>query len=245
MCMDDEYISIGKAAKMLGVTPTTLRAWDKNGKLTAIRTPGGSRRFSTKKIRIFLGDSLYSQAVEWLHAPNGTLPPVDFYCPNTAVFQSRIEDLEHDLQLNPNLHDSFSLIVAATSEIGNNSFDHNIGNWPDIRGIFFGYDAAKGQIVLADKGQGILKTLKRVKPSLKNDSEALKTAFTEILSGRAPEERGNGLKFVRKVAPIANMDIFFQAGNATVSISKQDMGLDIRETPDAISGCFSYITFKN
>ncbi|NTW89464.1 MAG: MerR family DNA-binding transcriptional regulator [Candidatus Moranbacteria bacterium] len=241
--MDEEYISIGKAAKILGVTPTTLRAWDKNGKLTAIRTPGGSRRFSVRKIRIFLGDSLYNQAIEWLNAPNGTLPPPDFYCPSTAVFQSRIENLERDLRLNPDLSASFSLIVAATSEIGNNSYDHNIGNWPDIRGIFFGYDVAKGQIVLADKGQGILKTLKRVKPSLKNDAEALRTAFTEILSGRAPEERGNGLKFVRKVAPIANMDIFFQTGNATVEISKERTGLDIQETPDTVSGCFTYITF--
>jgi excisionase family DNA binding protein len=243
--MNSEFLPTGKAAKLLGITPTTLRNWDKQGKLTSIRTPGGRRLFSTKKLRIFLGDSLYSKATEWMKAPNGTLPPNDFYCPNTAVFQARTGKLENNLQQDPNLKEVFSLIAASTSEIGNNSFDHNIGNWPDVPGIFFGYDVAKGQIVLADKGQGILKTLKRVKPSLKNDQEALKTAFTEILSGRAPEERGNGLKFVRKAAALGNMTIFFQSGNAMVTISKDTKRLDIEESAETIPGCFASITFEN
>ncbi len=243
--MDQEFLPTGKAARLLGVTPTTLRSWDKKGKLTSIRTPGGRRLFSLKKLRIFLEDSLHGRALDWLNAPPGTVPPTDFYCANSAVFQARTGKLEHDLRLNPNLAEPFSLIVAATSEIGNNSFDHNIGNWPDVPGIFFGYDPAKGQIVLADKGQGILKTLKRVKPALKNDREALRTAFTEIISGRAPEERGNGLKFVRRVVPLAHMDIFFQSGDATVSISKRNASLEIQETETPISGCFAYITFEN
>jgi hypothetical protein len=147
--------------------------------------------------------------------------------------------------MNSKQSEVYSLIVAATSEIGNNSFDHNLGNWPDVPGIFFGYDLAKGQIVLADRGQGILKTLSRVKPTLKNDAEALKTAFTEIISGRAPEERGNGLKFVRKVVPLADMEIFFQSGNAAVSLSKEKKRLDIQGAEDAIRGCFAYITFES
>jgi len=35
-------------------------------------------------------------------------------------------------------------------------------------------------------------------PELSTDEEAVRTAFTKVVSGRAPESRGNGLKFVRK-----------------------------------------------
>lgn len=41
----DELISIKKAAKMLGVAQSTLREWDKNGRLKPIRTVGGHRRY--------------------------------------------------------------------------------------------------------------------------------------------------------------------------------------------------------
>jgi len=37
--MSDKFISIKKAAELLGVTPLTLRNWDKNGKFKAMRHP--------------------------------------------------------------------------------------------------------------------------------------------------------------------------------------------------------------
>lgn len=37
--MTFKYLTIKEASKMLGVTPLTLRNWDKNGKLTASRHP--------------------------------------------------------------------------------------------------------------------------------------------------------------------------------------------------------------
>ncbi len=37
--MERKYISIKQAAKMLSVTPLTLRNWDKRGILTAYRNP--------------------------------------------------------------------------------------------------------------------------------------------------------------------------------------------------------------
>ncbi len=93
----------------------------------------------------------------------------------------------------------FSLLTSVSGEIGNNSYDHNLGQWPDMSGIFFGYDLNKKQIVLADRGLGILQTLKRVRVELKDHESALKVAFTEIISGRKPEARGNGLKYVKNV----------------------------------------------
>lgn len=52
---------------------------------------------------------------------------------------------------------------------------------------------------LGDRGQGILSSLKQVLPTLQDDQVALNTAFEKKISGRSPEHRGNGLKFVRNV----------------------------------------------
>jgi putative resolvase len=41
-----KLISIGKASKILGVTPKTLRVWEKNNKIDVIYTPNGHRRYN-------------------------------------------------------------------------------------------------------------------------------------------------------------------------------------------------------
>ena len=45
MSNDQEYVSIGEAARALGVSAETLRRWERAGTITAIRTPTGHRRF--------------------------------------------------------------------------------------------------------------------------------------------------------------------------------------------------------
>lgn len=47
--------SIGRAARYLGVSPTSLRRWDRAGKLIAIRTPGNQRRYPKSQLDAFLG----------------------------------------------------------------------------------------------------------------------------------------------------------------------------------------------
>lgn len=42
--MSDSYITIKQASKILGVTPLTLRNWDKQGKLMASRHPFNNYR---------------------------------------------------------------------------------------------------------------------------------------------------------------------------------------------------------
>lgn len=54
-------------------------------------------------------------------------------------------------------------------------------------------------VLLADRGQGIPRSLAAVAPYITDDQVAVETAFRETISGRAPERRGNGLKFVREV----------------------------------------------
>ena len=46
----DKLVSIGKAAKILGVSEVTLRRWDEDGKLVSIKTEGGHRRYDMSKI---------------------------------------------------------------------------------------------------------------------------------------------------------------------------------------------------
>ena len=193
-----ELISIGEAADILEVSPDTLRRWDKAGKLTPTRSESGYRMYSRSQIEIYMND-LFLLADEWASLNEASDVPNKFYCQNSAAFQTKVIGMQEILAKIDGLENLFPLIGAVVGEIGNNSFDHNLGNWPDIPGIFFGYDTQKRIIVLADRGRGILATLKRVRPTLTTHQEALRVAFTEIISGRAPEERGNGLKFVREV----------------------------------------------
>ena len=44
-------IPISKAAKILGVSEITLRRWDEDGRLVAIKTEGGHRRYDLTKIK--------------------------------------------------------------------------------------------------------------------------------------------------------------------------------------------------
>jgi excisionase family DNA binding protein len=45
MSMRDEYLRVGDAAEYLGVSRQTLRRWDNEGKLTAVRQPGSNYRY--------------------------------------------------------------------------------------------------------------------------------------------------------------------------------------------------------
>jgi len=241
--MDKKLISIGEAAKILGISIDTLRRWDKNGTIKSIRGGKTGHRYYLKSDLYLLTNNLFNIAEQWVTAKHGTEPNNDFYCPTSDVFQSRLIRMQNELMKDKDLSTPFSLVVAATGEIGNNSFDHNIGNWRDLPGVFFGFDLKKRLIVLADRGQGILKTLKRVKPELKNDSEAIWTGFTEIITGRAPEERGNGLKFVRKIVTTNPMNLLFESGDSRLTLKTGDKDLSIEVQNSYVYGCIVMVQF--
>ena len=53
--MQAKYISIKEAAGILGVTPLTLRNWDKKGMLTAYRNPINNYRvYRVDQVQMFL-----------------------------------------------------------------------------------------------------------------------------------------------------------------------------------------------
>ncbi|MGE5425639.1 MAG: MerR family transcriptional regulator [Bacillota bacterium] len=242
------YYSIGEAANKLGISIDTLRRWDKKGILRSYRFGGqkGHRYFSVSDIelqRLHLSDEVFN----WVTSNNASEPDNSFYCSDSSIFQQRLGRMEIELNRIDALKNEYSLITSSIGEIGNNSFDHNIGSWPDIRGIFFAYDTSKRQAVLADRGQGILTTLKRVRPELINDKDALILAFTEKVSGRAPESRGNGLKFVRRAISLdANeipLKLYFQTGDAALFLEKGDRHLDVHSAQRPFRGCLAIISF--
>jgi excisionase family DNA binding protein len=53
--MQKKYYTIKQAAKLLGVTPLTLRNWDKKGKLKAYRHPVNNYRvYRADQLELFL-----------------------------------------------------------------------------------------------------------------------------------------------------------------------------------------------
>jgi len=242
--MDEkDLLSIGETAEMLGVSIATLRRWDESGRFFSLRdTSTGNRRYSRKVVETYLND-LLKIATDWISS--GIEIPSMYYCDNSALFQSRLQKMQNELinTSDEKIKSIAPLVVAVAGEVGNNSFDHNLGQWPDIAGIFFGYDLNKRQIVLADRGQGILQTLKRIRPSLIDDKTALEVAFTEIISGRDPEERGNGLKFVKSVVIKNLIGLSFQTGNAQLELKRDSSDLNLKLAQNYYRGCIASITF--
>lgn len=58
-----DWLSLKKAADLLGVHPTTLRRWADNGDVPVYVTPGGHRRFMESDIEIIIEQRMAAQPV--------------------------------------------------------------------------------------------------------------------------------------------------------------------------------------
>lgn len=239
--MEEELLMISQAAEYLGVSLNTLRRWDESGKLVAIKKGGGTHRYYREKdLEIFTSD-LTRFASEWIQ--DGVEFPGTFHCSTSSIFNARLTKMEYALMRKPGFEKLYSLIVLVTGEIGDNSFAHNLGKWPDTAGIFFGYDLTKGVVVLADRGLGILETLRQVRPQLSSHVAAVEVAFTEFISGRAPEKRGNGLKLVREIVTEQSIDLFYTSGDAEVRMKGSDKVFRVTRGQRIVRGCLAKIEF--
>jgi len=239
--MNEKMFTISQAAKYLGVSLNTLRRWDESGKLVAINKDGGTHRYYRENdLEIFASD-LMKFASEWIR--DGVEFPNIFYCQTNSIFNARLTRMQNTLIKKLGFEKLYSLIVLVTGEIGDNSFAHNIGKWPDTPGIFFGYDLEKRIIVLADRGLGVLETLHQVRSSLSSHVEAVEVAFTEFISGRAPEKRGNGLKLVREVVIDQPIDLFYTSGDAEVRMQGQNKVFNVTRSQRIVRGCLAKIEF--
>lgn len=165
----------------------------------------------------------------------------EYYCSTRDIFQARLFGFLEGLRKKLTDDNRTFLLTAIVGEIGNNSFDHNLGKWLGVPGVCFGWKFDNCLIVLADRGQGVLTTIKKVRPATNTNQEALRTAFTEVLSGRSPERRGNGLKFVRQVAQTNNIEISFYSGDALCFINNNEF--TIKPITKDIPGTLAIIKF--
>ena len=154
----------------------------------------------------------------------------DYFCVSRDIFQARLDTFI--------ARTNEYLISAIIGEIGSNTFDHNWEYKEGFpRGVYFNTDDSK-TIILADYGRGIRNSLFSVK-QCDSDLDALKVAFTEQISGRAPEQRGNGLKFVLESVKQKKWYLYFQSGNASCII---DNGIiNFRKEDFSFDGCLAIL----
>ncbi|MDZ4247680.1 MAG: helix-turn-helix domain-containing protein [Patescibacteria group bacterium] len=233
---------ISEAAAYLGVSMQTLRRWDAIGTLRALKSPGGHRYYQRETLERFRGDS-FGLANAWAASEVAPEIPQGCYSDTQDRFRARLERMAKVIQAGADGLASASLVTSVAGEVGNNSFDHNLGSWPDVPGIFFSYDHNKRIVVLADRGVGIRATLSRVRADLQDDVTALEVAMTEYVSGRSPEQRGNGLKYVRDVAEGNPIAISLQSGTAVATVGKKDGRLKIGLAGNNVRGVVTKIEY--
>lgn len=157
----------------------------------------------------------------------------DLFCTTRDIFQARV-----DAYVN---RTNKYLESAVIGEIGNNTFDHN-WNYEEgqTRGSYFNPNFMEKYVVLADFGRGIRDSLAKVIKA-DTDTDAVRDAFTKHISGRAPEQRGNGLKFVSESIASKKWSLYFQSGNGCCII---DNGLMRFVDADfSIIGCIAILQF--
>jgi len=160
---------------------------------------------------------------------------VEYFSPTRDVFTARLQSFVSESKK--------YLEAAVVGEIGNNTFDHNFvfeSKYP--RGVYCNFSYKK-YVIIADYGRGVKDSLLPVAPSIRGDTEAVEMAFTKQISGRSPEQRGNGLKFVSETVRQNCWRLFFQSGNGTCSIDKN--GLSFLESGVSLPGCLAIICFDN
>jgi len=54
---EQEWLTLGQAAKFLGVAQSTIRKWSDHGRVPAFYTPGGHRRYRRRDLEAFLDRS--------------------------------------------------------------------------------------------------------------------------------------------------------------------------------------------
>lgn len=239
-------VSVGNIRReLIALTKIGLFQSYRKGRLVYYKINQQSVLFNTlktfmKKTTIDMSENIVQKGFSWVTKSSPFQTSPDLYCQTRDVFQVRLQTFSQHLE--QKLGIVAYLVTALAGEIGNNSFDHNLGQWPDIPGIFFAHDDNQKIIVLADRGQGILKTIRNVIPQVSADRHALKIAFTQVISGRFAEKRGNGLKFVTQVLKDKKWRLRFDSGKASLEIFPNQK-MKIIEKKSVIKGCIAVLEY--
>jgi hypothetical protein len=159
--------------------------------------------------------------------------PTEKMCKTRDIFSARLQSYVTE--------NKKWLEAAIIGEIGNNTFDHNFTYAADHpRGLYCDFNYMDTCIVLADFGRGIRSSLEEV-ISVDSDIEAMEIAFTKRISGRAPEQRGNGLKFVKQTIIENNWYLYYQSGSGCCKIDNKV--ITFFESEKYFTGCFAIVCF--
>ncbi|PJB52112.1 hypothetical protein CO100_00610, partial [Candidatus Berkelbacteria bacterium CG_4_9_14_3_um_filter_33_5] len=101
------------------------------------------------------------KAKRWLNTISGeNILSKQEHCPTRDIFQARLDKIRLNFESKPEINlDILYSLIAIIGEIGNNAYDHNLGKWRDMMGIYFDVDFENKTIVVADRGQGILSSI--------------------------------------------------------------------------------------
>lgn len=148
------------------------------------------------------------------------------HCNYSDEFSARLENFIR-MFTNFGLNESDAYrATTLVGELGNNVFDHNLGNWPtNISGcIIAGQNYPKKkliEIVVGDPGIGFKESLKVAFPNLKDDLSAIKKGLAGF-TGRVGENRGNGLKLIQEWT-LKNFsgNVIIQSGEGLVIVNQK------------------------
>ena len=68
---EPDWLTLGQAAKYLGVAQSTIRKWSDQGRVPAFYTPGGHRRYRRTDLETFL-DGVMADQLKWQHLAGAT-----------------------------------------------------------------------------------------------------------------------------------------------------------------------------
>lgn len=134
-----------------------------------------------------------------------------FLCLNRAEFAARNYRWFNNIKIKIG-EEQAAKLLSIIGEIGNNCYDHNLGHWQNQPGLCF-YNES-GLVLIFDNGQGIQSSLTAGGHKFQNENDFLNAALTQRITGRAPENRGNGLKLVLKFVNELDIQFFTQSGSA-------------------------------
>ena len=107
--MDEQYVSIGKAAKMLGMSMDGLRKWEREGRLIPVRTVTNHRRYRVVDLHALMHEDVPNPAQD-----TGCI----LYARVSTKKQQEAGNLERQLgRLTAYAADQHGLVVAALTDV--------------------------------------------------------------------------------------------------------------------------------
>lgn len=143
------------------------------------------------------------------------------FCSNRSEFNGRLISYETLLEKSF-AEECLYLASSSIGEIGNNCFDHNLGFWQDQPGCLFIRE--KNFCLIADRGQGIKSSLSKVYTLAPHENSYIQIAFERVITGRAPERRGNGLKYAKKNILACGLSLYCVSSSEEMKIGEDLQG---------------------